>query len=446
MYAVVHRTERLEGTVTVAGSKNYTARYILAASLASGSSVVQNPAPIDDAYALADCCTRLGAEIDTSVETDWHVQGTGGKLWGPAQLNVRNAGAVTRFLMAVCAASPEPVELYTPYPESLGRRPQQDLIDALRQLGADVTSNDGRLPVTVRRGNLQAGPVSVSGAKSSQYLSGLLFLAPLLEGVTEIEVRDTLRSRPAVEQTLDVLASVGIQVEAADDLLAFRIAGPQPYRSGVYRVPGDWPSAAAILCAAAVVESDVIVDGVFADAQGEARILDVLRQMGADVQYTPEEGRVRLRSEGRLRPVRVDGDLATDAVLSMVAAACFADGTSHFFNLHTLRHKESDRISDFCRELRKCGVKVDEGPSDIVVHGSNAGVPGGAEIDAHHDHRIIMALTTVGLRAQAPLGIKDAWHVAKSYPKFFQVLQSLGARVVLTDAGAEAGDTNREQV
>lgn len=427
MYAVVRRTDRLRGSVAIAGSKNYTSRYILAAALAEGRSVILNPAPIDDAYAMAECCRQLGAVVDTSAETEWYVDGTGGRLWGPARLNVRNAGAVTRFLMAVCATSPEPVELYTPYPDSLGRRPQQDLLDALRQLGADAVSEDGRLPVTVSRGALKAGQVSVSGATSSQYLTGLLFLAPLLDGVTEIAVRDTLRSRPAIEQTLDVLRTVGIHVDAADDLMAFRVEGPQAYKNGAYRVPGDWPSAAAILCAAAVTDSDVVLDGVFEDAQGEARILDVLRQMGVRIDYRAEEGRVHLRSEGQLRPVRVDGDLATDAVLSMVAAACFADGTSHFYNLHTLRHKESDRISDFCRELRKCGVKVDEGPSEIVVHGRSGLVPGGAEIEAHHDHRIIMALTTVGLRSEAPVLIREAWHVAKSYPNFFQVMHSLGA-------------------
>lgn len=439
MHAVVRRTDRLRGKVTIAGSKNYTSRYILAAALAPERSVIQNPAPIDDAHAMAECCSQLGATVDTTLKTEWHVEGTDGRLWGPARLNVRNAGAVTRFLMAVCATSPEPVELYTPYPDSLGRRPQQDLLDALQQLGAEVTSQGGRLPVTVRRGELKAGPVDVSGATSSQYLTGLLFLAPLLDGVTEIAVRDTLRSRPAIEQTLDVLRTVGIQVEAAEDLMHFRVVGPQQYRNGVYRVPGDWPSAAAILCAAAVTESNVVVEGVFEDAQGEYRILDVLRQMGAQVDYNADQGRVHLRSSGRLRPVRVDGDLATDAVLSMVAAACFADGTSHFFNLHTLRHKESDRISDFCGELRKCGVKVDEGPSEIVVHGSGELVPGGAEIEAHHDHRIIMALTTVGLRSEAPLVIRDAWHVAKSYPDFFQVMQALGADTELTGTQQESG-------
>lgn len=434
MYAVVHGTSHLQGDVTIAGSKNYTSRYILAASLAGGDSVICNPAPIDDAYAMAECCTELGAQVDTTQPSEWRVRGTGGRLIGPNRLNVRNAGAVTRFLIAVCATSPEPIELYTPYPVSLGKRPQQDLLDALTQLGANVSSNDGCLPVTVSRGSLRAGKVLVSGAKSSQYLTGLLFLAPLLGGTTEIIVPDTLRSKPSIEQTLDVLRRVGVRVEASADLLSYRIEGPQEYRSGHYQVPGDWPSAAAILCAAAVTQSDVTVHGVFRDAQGEARVLDVLQRMGVQVHYNEEKGKVRLQSTGNLLPVDVDGDLATDAVLSMVAASSFASGTSRFYNLHTLRHKESDRISDFCGELRKCGVDVEEGPSEIIVHGKGGVARGGADILAHHDHRIIMGLAIVGLRSESPVVLHDTQHVAKSYPAYFDVMRQLGAQIQVDQA------------
>lgn len=434
MRAVVHRTPHLQGKTVIAGSKNYTSRYILAATLAKGPSVIMNPAPIDDAFAMSDCCTELGANVDTTNLEEWHITGTGGLLRGNTRLNVRNAGAVARFLVAVCSTSPNPIEIFTTYPDSLGRRPQQDLLDALTQLGAAVSSHGGRLPVTVSRGHLGAGEVSVSGAISSQYLTGLLFLAPLLTGPTTIHVSDTLRSQASIDQTLDVLRSVGIAISNADDLRSFHIEGPQPYNNGTYRVPGDWPSAAAILCAAAVTKSDVTIEGVFNDSQGESRILEVLEHMGVDVTYSPEVGSARVKSEGTLRPIEFNGDLAIDAVLSIVAAASFAEGTSRFYNLHTLRHKESDRISDFCRELRKCGVNVEEGPSEIVVHGNGGTLPGGAEIEAYHDHRIIMALTIAGLRAEQPLILHDIEHVAKSYPDYFVAMRSLGALIEVDEA------------
>ena len=200
MDAKVQRTHSLQGCITIAGSKNYTSRLVLSTALAAGESVVINPAPIDDAQAMADCSERLGAQIIKEAEA-WRIQGVDGAQKGPARLNVRNAGAVVRFLMAVCATSEEPIELYTPYPESLGRRPHSDLIEALRSLGAEVSAAEGgRLPVTVRRGSLRAGEVDISGKTSSQYLSALLFLTPLLDGVSEIRVTDVLRSKPLVRQ------------------------------------------------------------------------------------------------------------------------------------------------------------------------------------------------------------------------------------------------------
>jgi len=147
-----------------------------------------------------------------------------------------------------------------------------------------------------------------------------------------------------------------------------------------------------------------------------------------------DNGTVHVRSGGRLKAVEFDGDRFTDAVLAMVAAAVFAEGTSRFYNVENLRYKECDRITDFLAELRKAGADVEEGRSEIIVHGNPEGVPGGAEIDAHFDHRVIMALTVVGLRSKHGLVIRDAHHVAKSYPQFFDHLRALGAEIDVLDS------------
>jgi 3-phosphoshikimate 1-carboxyvinyltransferase len=132
---------------------------------------------------------------------------------------------------------------------------------------------------------------------------------------------------------------------------------------------------------------------------------------------------------GRLTAGEFDGDEFTDGVLAMVAAAVFADGTSRFYNVENLRYKECDRITDFLAELRKAGANVEEKRDEIIVHGRPEGVEGGVDIDAHFDHRVIMALTVVGLRAERPLRIRDAHHVAKPYPNYFDHLRALGAQV-----------------
>jgi 3-phosphoshikimate 1-carboxyvinyltransferase len=193
-------------------------------------------------------------------------------------------------------------------------------------------------------------------------------------------------------------------------------------------VQGDYPGSAAILAAAAVTKSDVKVHRLAEQSkQGERAVVDVLQMM--DVPLTHQNGTVHVQGNGRLRPVEFDGDAATDAVLAMVAAAVYADGTSRFYNVENLRYKECDRITDFLTELKKAGANVEERQSEIIVHGRPTGLEGGVTINAHYDHRVIMALTVVGLRCRKPLVIKDAHHVAKSYPQFFDHITSLGASI-----------------
>jgi len=147
------------------------------------------------------------------------------------------------------------------------------------------------------------------------------------------------------------------------------------------------------------------------------------------VPLTHENGIVHVKGNGKLVAGEFDGDEFTDSVLAMVAASVFAEGTSRFYNVENLRYKECDRITDYLAELRKAGANVEEKRDEIIVHGRPEGVEGGVEIDAHFDHRVIMALTIVGLRSKQPIRIKDAHHVAKSYPHYFDHLKALGAQV-----------------
>ncbi|MBW7461109.1 3-phosphoshikimate 1-carboxyvinyltransferase, partial [Paenibacillus sepulcri] len=230
-------------------------------------------------------------------------------------LDVGNAGAVLRFLMAVAALCPD-VTFINRYPDSLGKRPHDDLIDALGQLGVEVRHDQGRLPITIRGGAAKGGKIRVSGSVSSQYLSALLFLTPLLAEDSEIEVLNDLKSKVVVGQTLEVLEQAGIVIEASDDLMHYRIPGGQSYEAKKYVVQGDYPGSAAILAAAAVTQSDVTLHRLEEHSkQGERAIVDVLRAM--EVPLTHEGGVVRVQGNGKLKAVEFDGDKATDAVLAM---------------------------------------------------------------------------------------------------------------------------------
>ncbi len=426
MDVTVRPTRNLMGEIQALSSKNYTTRYLLAAALAEGNSRVFYPAHSEDSDAMRRCLRDLGAKL-AEDEEKIAISGFANKPQQVKELNVGNAGAVLRFLMSVASFCKE-LTFINAYPDSLGKRPHDDLISALQQMNVQVEHNSGKLPITIFGGNPTGGIIEVSGSVSSQFLSSLLFVTPLLKEDSEIKVLHDLKSKIVVGQTLEVLEQAGITVEASDDYMHFRVPGKQAYKAQDYRVQGDYPGSAAVLAAAAVTLSDVKLHGLQEKSkQGERAIIDVLRAMG--VPLTHENGIVHIKGNGRLQAVEFDGDAATDAVLAMVAAAVFAEGTSRFYNVENLRYKECDRIADFVQELRKAGADVEERQSEIIVHGRPQGVEGGVEINAHFDHRVIMALTVVGLRSEKGLIIKDAHHVAKSYPQYFDHLRQLGSNI-----------------
>lgn len=422
----VYPAARLEGVINPPSSKNYTTRYLLAAALAEGESLIRYPAESEDSEALQRCLTDLGAVLTPEGE-HLRVRGFGRHPRNPGLLNPGNAGAVLRFIMAICAATLEQVTFVTEYAESLGRRPQADLLEALGQVGARSMSREGRLPITLFGGSLHGGKVRVSGEVSSQFTSGLLFAAPLIGETLEIEVTGEMKSRPPIRQTLQVLREAGIEVEASDDLRHFRIPGGQRYQAREYTVPGDYPGSAALMAAAAVVESDVTIERLFVDEQGERAAIEVLAAMGADIAHDGQ--RVRIKGGRVLHGGSFDGDRFTDAVLALTAASVLAQGQTTFYNVENLRFKECDRITDYRAELNRLGARVGEGQERLIIEGRPEGVEGGVEVESRIDHRVVMGLTIVALRAKQPVIIRHAHHIAKSYPAFFDHLRSLGARI-----------------
>lgn len=422
----IRPTATLQGNIEALPSKNYTTRYMLAAALAEGTSTITHVAHSEDSEAMRRCLRDLGAQLVETADT-LSLTGFGKQPRRVDTLDVGNAGAVLRFLMAVVALLPQTTFLNR-YPHSLGKRPHLDLIHALQMMGVTVAHQDGKLPITVYGGQPHGGRIEVSGNISSQFLSALLFLTPLLAEDSEIFVRHDLKSKVVIAQTLEVIREAGVHIDARDDLMHYSVPGRQQYAPRTYVVQGDYPGSAALMAAAAVTSSAVTIQRLRVQSkQGERQAVDVFRRMGVPLQH--DNDILHLAGNGVLKAVTCDGDAFTDAVLACVAAAVFAEGTSEFMNVENLRYKECDRITDFLTELRKAGADVAETQSSIIVHGKPAGVRGGVTIDAHFDHRVIMALTIIGLRAHEPIVIRDAHHVAKSYPTFFEHMRSLGAHI-----------------
>ncbi|MFI5272734.1 MAG: 3-phosphoshikimate 1-carboxyvinyltransferase [Ktedonobacterales bacterium] len=433
------------------GSKYLTLRYLLNAFLAAGESRVLAPALSDDTAVLVVALRALGADVRWEHAPDavtgervWslRVRGVGGRLHTPvAPLGMGNAGAVLRLLLGIGALLPA-VRFETDHPDSLGRRPNADLLDALRQLGiaTEAREPDGLLPIALRGGPPRGGAVRVSGARSSQYLSALLYLGPLLMRGLEITVTDELRSSPLVRATLAALAAAGIAVTSSPDLRHLTVPGGQTFATRDYAVPGDGPTAAALAAAALALGVPLRLGPLTTGAADIRALLAALSALGAEIAHVPDApGAIVISplrsvgeeaaSAGDTRITTIDGDACIDSVPALVAAACCVRGETRFERVETLRFKESDRIGDLCAELARAGADITPGADTIVVRGRPDGLAGGVTVAGHDDHRLVQALAIAALRSADALTITGADAVAKSYPGYFDALGRLGARV-----------------
>jgi 3-phosphoshikimate 1-carboxyvinyltransferase len=421
----VHPAKELSGFVAPPASKSSSARAILAASLAPGTSTVEAVATSNNVRAMMDCCERLGAELSLGPAGTLTVTGAA-PLRDRTTLSPGNSGIVLRLLMGVAAAG-RIVTFDTPFPESLGRRSNSEMLSALGQLGVASTSvgDDGRLPITLDGGAIRGGEVRVSARRSSQFLSGLLYLGGLLDEPLDITVVDELKAKPMVRTTLEVLATAGVRVEASDDLMHYTVDPRSSFQPARFSVGTDPASTAALLALAASVESSVDFGRQRLEELGG--VLEYLREIGVSID---DDGpTLRVRGGGELKPLDFDGSKAPDAVLPLAALAAHADGTSRFYNIEHLRYKECDRISDFRRELEKAGVKADEKRDELIIHGSPDGVQGGVVVDSHYDHGVVLAMSLVALRSRSGLTIEGPKYVAQTYPEFFDDLRRLGGTV-----------------
>lgn len=422
----------LHGEPVVPSSKYYTLRYLVAATCAEGVSQIAFPAESDDSDALFRGCRALGARLEWDDEHSLRVYGIGRvRHVEPVTINVGNAGAVLRLLLGIGAVLPE-ITFITDHPQSLGKRPNRELLEALTSLGVacEGSGPEGYLPITLHGSTIHGGYVKISGARSSQYLSALLFLAPLLTEALEIEVIDGLKSQPLMHATLEVMHEAGISVEHDEMLTHFFIAAGQHYQSGVYTVPGDYPSAAALLAACAVSNnpaSEIRLARLHLGDEVGEELLSAFRAMGADLHVANDM--VSIHGGRRLRGIKVDGDRMIDCIPVLVAAACFAEGESVFYNIESLHYKESDRINDLCAELHRAGCSVTPKQDAIIVQGLPQGIEGGVTVDGHSDHRVLMALAIVALRSRLGLTLTGTEHISKSYPHFFEELQRLGVAI-----------------
>ena len=374
----------------------------------------------EDTRVMIQALRQLGLRVEHDRgDRTVRISGCGGRIpAGQAELFVANSGTTVRFLTAMVTLGHGTFRLDgTP---RMRQRPIADLLSALGQLGAEVTSElgSGCPPVVVSAAGLPGGRATVAGNISSQYLSGLLMAAPCAAGPVELAVAGELVSQPYIEMTLAVIAAFGVSVEA-EGLSRFVIPSGQKYQARQYDIEPDASAASYFFAAAAISGGDVTVEGLSRNSlQGDVAFCDCLKQMGCEVRTAADSITV---VGGPLRGIEVDMNPISDTVQTLSAVALFADGPTTISGVAHIRHKETDRISALATELRKLGAGVEQRDDGLRITPAKLR---GAEIDTYDDHRMAMSLALVGL-ATPGVVIRDPGCTRKTYPGFFADLAGL---------------------
>jgi 3-phosphoshikimate 1-carboxyvinyltransferase len=421
------------GRIRPPGSKSITNRALVCAALADGTSTLTGALDSEDTRVMIDSLGRLGITVEVRDEgRRLIVHGGGGRIpVAEAKLFVGNSGTTIRFLTALCALGHGTYRLDGI--DRMRERPIGDLLDALDQLGANCRGElcDGFPPVVVRAEGLRGGRASVRGDISSQFLSALLMAAPCADSAVELIVEGELVSKPYVAMTLMIMLHFGCSVESHGDPLApgstgssrFHVRAPVRYRPSAYAIEPDASASSYFWAAAGITGGEVTVEGLSRDAlQGDVAFVECLAQMGCRVQYADDSITVAGHAE---RGIDVDMNAISDTVQTLAAVALFARGPTTIRGVAHIRHKETDRIGDLARELRRFGAGVNEFADGLrVTPPPDFADFKGAEIETYNDHRMAMSLALPGLRLSG-VTILNPECTAKTYPGYFRDLAVL---------------------
>ncbi len=406
------------GTIKLPGSKSISNRTLLLAALAEGTTHIRDLLASDDTARMLDALKILGVPLEQTAQDDWKVTGQGGAFRvKEADLFLGNAGTAFRPLTAALAFSGGHYTL-SGIPR-MHERPIGDLVEALRQAGADIRylGNDGYPPLEISPAAITGDKVSVKGSVSSQFLTALLMAAPLSGRELRIEVVGELISKPYIEITLNLMARFGVTVRR-EGWQAFIIPANSHYTSpGELWVEGDASSASYFLAAGAIGKGPVRVEGIGnRSIQGDVRFAEALELMGATI--TRGDHWIEATGSGKLKAIDLDCNHIPDAAMTLAIAALYADGTTTLRNIASWRVKETDRIAAMATELRKVGATVEEGQDYIRVT-PPAALTSGATIDTYDDHRMAMCFSLINLGG-VTVTINDPKCVAKTFPDYFE--------------------------
>lgn len=415
---------RVGGSITAPPSKSMAHRAVLCAALAKGTSHITNLEFSKDIRATLDAAAQMCAAVHTG-SADAAVEGLGRFLPLDAPVDCCESGSTLRFLIPIASLTGQPVRF-----TGRGRlmeRPQSVYQTLYREQGLRFEQSAEGLTV---EGTISAGEYTLAGNVSSQFISGLLFALPLLEGDSTLHLIPPVESRSYIEMTRAAQMQFGVCSHWQDDTTLV-IPGGQQYRPCDYTVEGDY-SQAAFPAVLGAVCGGVTVTGLAPQTlQGDAVILDILRRCGASI--TCADGSVSFE-KAPLHGVEIDLADCPDLGPVLMVLGLFCEGVTVIRNAERLRLKESDRIAAMEAELRAVGGEITSEGGTITIHGCAGRLHApDAPLCGHNDHRVVMSLAVLSAAAGLPLTVCEAEAITKSWPNFFEAIKPLGVEV--EDAG-----------
>lgn len=422
MKALIVKPSIISGRISAPPSKSYTHRAFAAALLAKGTSEIIEPLRARDTEATLRACMLLGASVE---DLGGRVRVRGGQLKTPEDIiDVENSGTTLRMFTAISALAPGGYAVLTG-DESIRKRPMAPLLAALRSLGVECWSSrlNDMAPIIVKCGGMRGGEAEISGEVSSQFISALLFASTRSSLGARIHVRGDPVSRPYIDASIAVLERFGFKVKRRGYGF-FEVDGGQDGSPCIFKVPGDFSSAAFHFAGAHLTGGEVEIDNLDAELpQADFKIIEILRSFGSSVEVGP--GWIVVRGAGGGGGGEYDLRGSPDLLPVVAVMAAKSSEETVIRGVGHARYKESDRISSMASELRKLGVEVEEMPDGLRIRGREK-IVGDRVLDSHGDHRVFMALSMLAAATERGCTILGAEWGAISYPEFLNDIKRLG--------------------
>ena len=407
----------VRGTVSPPASKSHTHRAFFLSSLANGKSLITNPLISADTLSTLNSVRSIGASVWKGCSG---IQITGGNLHAPdKEIDTENSGTTMRLFTGISSMFNDKITITGD--ESLKKRPMSELLNALDQMGVECSSDNGYPPVTVKGPN-HGGNVSIDGNISSQYISSLMIVAPMLDRDTNITIKGDLVSRPYLDITSHMMSLFKADVSITDHRIIVKKGGYSPHN---YSVPADFSSAAFPLVAGALAGTVSVTGMDLDDPQGDKEIVNILRRAGASISINKDT----VTSECKeLKGMDLNINNIPDLFPILAVLFSTADGTTRLYGAPQLKFKESNRIETTVKMLRTIGADIEGTDDGCIIRGVKK-LKGG-EIDNANDHRIMMAAAVASLVSESPITMNNAECCSISYPMFHDHMKKLGMSVI----------------